>query len=109
MSMVQGAPITPQDDFNEITQLIAAARQRAVQTVNTTLIELYWQVGRTISRKIAQVEWGDGVVTQLAAHLAREQPGLRGFTSRNLFRMRQFYEAYQAGNTSFCTDTCAIS
>jgi len=38
--MVQGAPITPQDDFNEITQLIAAARQRAVQTVNTTLIEL---------------------------------------------------------------------
>jgi hypothetical protein len=107
--MVQGAPITPQDDFNEITQLIAAARQRAVQTVNTTLIELYWQVGRTISRKIAQVEWGDGVVTQLAAHLAREQPGLRGFTSRNLFRMRQFYEAYQAGNTSFCTDTCAIS
>jgi len=91
----QGAPITPQDDFNEITQLIAAARQRAVQAVNTSLIELYWQVGRTISRKIAQAEWGDGVVTELAAHLARVQPGLRGFTSRNLFRMRQFYEAYQ--------------
>jgi len=80
--------------------LIAAARQRAVQAVNTSLIELYWQVGRTISRKIAQAEWGDGVVTELAAHLAahlaRVQPGLRGFTSRNLFRMRQFYEAYQA-------------
>jgi len=29
----------PQDDFNEITQLIHAARQRAVQAVNTALIE----------------------------------------------------------------------
>jgi len=96
MSKVQGSPVTPQDDFKEITQLIAAARQRAVQAVNTSLIELYWQVGRSISRKISQAEWGDGVVTQLAAHLAREQPGLRGFTRPNLFRMKQFYKAYQA-------------
>ncbi|PIX05445.1 MAG: DUF1016 domain-containing protein, partial [Gallionellales bacterium CG_4_8_14_3_um_filter_54_18] len=54
----------------------------------------YWQVGQFISRKIQQAEWGDGVVAQLAEHLALTQPGLRGFTSRNLFRMRQFYEAY---------------
>lgn len=89
------SPLIPQDDFAEITQLIAAARQRAVQAVNVALIELYWQVGQTISRKIASAEWGDGVVAQLAAHLAQTQPGLRGFTRPNLFRMRQFYEAYQ--------------
>ena len=88
-------PLTPQSDFNEITQLIHAARQCAVLAVNTALIELYWQVGQFISRKIEQAEWGDGVVTQLAEHLARTQPGLRGFTGRNLFRMRQFYEAYR--------------
>lgn len=88
-------PLIPQDDFTEITQLIATARQRAVQAVNTTLIELYWQVGLTISGKIEQAEWGDGVVAQLAAHLAHTQPGLRGFTRSNLFRMRQFYEAYR--------------
>ena len=87
--------LIPQDDFNEITQMIATARQRAVQSVNTTLIELYWQVGQTISRKIERAEWGDGVVAQLAEHLAHTQPGLRGFTQRNLFRMRQFYEAYR--------------
>lgn len=81
--------------FNEITQLIIAARQRAVQAVNTELIELHWQVGAYISRKIEAAEWGDGVVAQLAAHLARTQPGLRGFTRPNLFRMRQFYEAYR--------------
>jgi hypothetical protein len=57
-----------------------AARLRAVQAVNTTLIDLYWQVGQTISQKIAQAQWGDGVVAQLAAHLAQTQPGLRGFS-----------------------------
>jgi predicted nuclease of restriction endonuclease-like (RecB) superfamily len=89
---------TPQPpDFADIAQLIATARQRAVQAVNTTLIELYWQIGEHISRKIAASEWGDGVVDQLARYLAQTQPGLRGFTRRNLFRMRQFYEAY-AGN-----------
>ena len=86
---------TPQPaDFSEIAQLIAAAKQRAVQAVNTTLIELYWQIGQRISRKVAAAEWGDGVVAQLAHYLAQTQPGLRGFTRRNLFRMRQFYEAY---------------
>lgn len=88
-------PLVLQTDFTEITQLIVAARARAVQAVNTALIDLYWQVGQTISQKIAQAQWGDGVVAQLAEHLAQTQPGLRGFTARNLFRMRQFFEAYQ--------------
>lgn len=66
-----------------------------MQAVNTTLIDLYWQIGEVISRRIAAAEWGEGVVDQLAAHIARTQPGQQGFTRRNLFRMRQFYEAYQ--------------
>ncbi|MBH2018602.1 MAG: DUF1016 family protein [Burkholderiales bacterium] len=88
-------PLVLQTDFTEITQLIIAARARAVQAVNTALIDLYWQVGQTINQKIAQAQWGDSVVALLAAHLAQTQPGLRGFTARNLFRMRQFYEAYR--------------
>ena len=81
--------------FTEIVQLITTAKQRAIQAVNTSLIDLYWQVGEIISRKIATAEWGDGVVTQLADHIAQTQPGLRGFTRANLFRMRQFYETYK--------------
>lgn len=81
--------------FDEVVQIIIAARQRAIQTVNTHLIDLYWQVGEYISRKIEQAEWGEGVVTELADHLARTQPGLRGFTRPNLFRMRQFYDSYR--------------
>jgi predicted nuclease of restriction endonuclease-like (RecB) superfamily len=52
-------------------------------------------VGAHISRKLETAEWGDAVVQQLADYLARTQPGLRGFTRRNLFRMRQFYETYR--------------
>jgi len=85
----------PETDFSEILRLVAEARLRAVKAVNTTLIELYWQVGEVISRKISGAEWGEGVVGQLASHIARTQPALRGFTRPNLFRMRQFYEAYR--------------
>lgn len=86
---------TDQPDFSEVVHLIAAARQHAYQVVNTTLIELYWQIGAYISNKIKAAEWGDGVVDALAQHLAVTQPNLQGFTRRNLFRMRQFYETYQ--------------
>lgn len=85
---------TPSPDFHEILDLIAAARQRAYQAVNTALIDLYWQVGEHLSRKIASAEWGEGVVDQLARHIATIQPGLRGFTRSNLLRMRQFYQTY---------------
>jgi predicted nuclease of restriction endonuclease-like (RecB) superfamily len=59
------------------------------------LIDLYWQVGEYISRKIEAAEWGDGVVPRLAAYIARTQPGMRGFTASNIFRMKKFYETYQ--------------
>ena len=86
-------------DFAEIARLIESARHQALQAVNTTLIDLYWQVGAHISRKLETAEWGDGVVQQLADYLARTQPGLRGFTRSNLFRMRQFYETYREDET----------
>ena len=83
-----------QASFREITELIQSAKQRAYQAVNTELVNLYWQVGEYISRKITAAEWGEGVVDQLARYLAQTQPGLRGFTRPNLFRMRQLYETY---------------
>ncbi len=82
--------------FAEVLALIEAARIRAYQAVNAELVSLYWQLGEHISRKIEQAEWGDGVVDELVATLARRYPGLRGFTRPNLFRMRQFYEAYRS-------------
>lgn len=89
------SPRFVQSDFAEIVALIENARQTSYQAVNTALIELYWQVGAYISDKIAAAQWGDAVVEQLANHLALTQPNVKGFTRRNLFRMRQFYETYK--------------
>jgi hypothetical protein len=57
--------------FAEVLQLIYASRNKALQAVSTVLIDLYWEVGATISRKIRAAEWGDGVVEQLATYIAR--------------------------------------
>jgi predicted nuclease of restriction endonuclease-like (RecB) superfamily len=84
-----------EQQFNEIAQLIHAARFRALKSVNVELINLYWQVGEYISTKVESAEWGTGVVSQLALFLRRTQPDLKGFSDKNLWRMKQFYETYQ--------------
>ena len=85
----------PQSDFTEVVQLIEAARQRVNRTVNAELIDLYWQIGEYVSRKIATDTWGKSTVKALASYIQLHQPGLRGFSPQNIWRMRQFYEAYR--------------
>ena len=81
--------------FDEIVELIRAARQQAARAVNTELIELYWRIGDYLHRKIESDGWARGTVVQLAAHIAQREPGLRGFSPQNLWRMRQFFVAYR--------------
>lgn len=95
-SKSSGVVVGDEARFAEVVSLIEAARSRVYQAVNTELVSLYWQLGEYITRKITSAEWGDGVVAELAASLARRFPGLRGFTRSNLFRMRQFFEAYRS-------------
>lgn len=80
--------------FDEVTQLISNARSRVLRLANTALIDLYWNVGRHISERIASAEWGEGVVKQLAEYIAKTAPDLKGFSDKNLWRMKQFYETY---------------
>ena len=89
------AVVSPLPDFDVVLGLITAARTRAVASVNTTLIELYWSIGEFITQKIANDGWGRGTVEELAEHIRRRQPNARGFSVQNLWRMRQFYETYR--------------
>ncbi len=81
--------------FRAVVGMIQAARGRALQAVNTELVDLYWQVGEFISGKIETAAWGEGVVDELARFIARRHPDIKGFTRPNLFRMRQFYQTYR--------------
>jgi predicted nuclease of restriction endonuclease-like (RecB) superfamily len=81
--------------FAEVVEMIQQARGHAFTAVNATVVGLYWRIGEYISRKLDAAAWGEGVVDKLAQYIQRRQPNLRGYTRRNLFRMRQFYDAYR--------------
>lgn len=83
------------ESFAEVVAMIQEARGQALTAVNTALIDLYWRVGEYISRKLETAAWGEGVVDELARYIQRRHPNIRGFTRRNLFRMRQLFEAYR--------------
>lgn len=83
------------DQFDEIVTMIQHARNEVVRLANASLIDLYWRVGRYISDKISISEWGDGVVKQLADYIERNSPEVKGFSDKNLWRMKQFYETYK--------------
>lgn len=59
------------------------------------MINLYWNIGKYISKKIEQSEWGDSVVTELANYIQHNEPEIKGFSDKNMWRMRQFYETYK--------------
>lgn len=81
--------------FTVIIQLIKQSRTNAIRAVNTELINLYWNIGEYISKKIAQSEWGDSVVTELAKYIQYNEPEIKGFSDKNIWRMKQFYETYK--------------
>ena len=84
--------------FDEVLTLIRAARQRVAKAANTEVIDLYWRIGQYLHHKIAADGWAKGTVVQLATYIAQREPGKRGFSSQNLWRMRQFFEAYPASS-----------
>jgi len=84
-----------QNNFNEVLTLIQQAKQKAYTQANSTLITLYWDLGAFISLKTTKENWGKGVVKELAEYIKQKDPTLKGFTDKNLWRMRQFYQTYK--------------
>lgn len=82
-------------DFSKLITIIDDARSRALKAVNAELIQMYWDVGACLSDLCAQSEFGDGIIDQVASFIARENPNIKGFNRRGLYRMKQFYEAYR--------------
>lgn len=84
----------PVADFQQVLTIVNEARSRALRAVNAEMIQMYWNVGEYLSKLCADASYGDKVIPEVAAYIAHEAPGLKGFTQRGLFRMKQFYEAY---------------
>ncbi|YCH07312.1 PDDEXK nuclease domain-containing protein [Arthrobacter sp. alpha11c] len=77
-----------------LKERVRAARQTALRTVNTQLIELYWSIGKTVLERQQVEQWGSGVMGRLAEDLRAEFPEMKGLSRRNLFYMRAFAAAW---------------
>ncbi len=77
-----------------LKEKIRSAQIRGSIAVNKELIKLYWEIGKEIIEKQEQEGWGGNVLEKVAKDLQGEFPGIEGFSRRNTFRMRAFYEAY---------------
>jgi predicted nuclease of restriction endonuclease-like (RecB) superfamily len=81
--------------LDEILEKIHTARHSMLKSVSKETVVLYWNIGKSISEKVLQEQWGKSVVEKLAKDLQSEFPGIRGFSARNIWRMKTFYEYYQ--------------
>jgi len=77
-----------------IKQKIKSAQLRAAVSVNTQLMELYWELAKEIVEKQKEASWGDAILTQLATDLKLSFPDIRGFSRRNLYAIRQWHLFY---------------
>jgi predicted nuclease of restriction endonuclease-like (RecB) superfamily len=80
--------------LDDVKERIRSAQYEALKAVNKELIGLYWDIGRMIVERQRGETWGKSVVERLATDLQREFPGIQGFSSQNLWYMRQFYLEY---------------
>ena len=92
--------LTRNDGYRQLLEQISGVytqgQIRAVQAVNTQLVETYWQVGRHIvefeQEGNLRAEYGKALLSQLAADLGVRHG--KGFNRSNLIYMRMFYLRY---------------
>ncbi|MDX8413360.1 MAG: DUF1016 N-terminal domain-containing protein, partial [Mariprofundales bacterium] len=82
--------------FARIRDILEFARTRVARTVNSTQVIANWLIGREIveeqQRGKHRADYGKQLVTQLSKQLTASYG--RGWSSQNLFYMKQFYQCY---------------
>ncbi len=80
--------------INALKRTIKSARQKLAATLNTQVLELYWEIGKEISSK--QNTWVLNIIENVAKELNSEFPDMKGFSRRNLYAIRQWYLFYNS-------------
>ena len=93
MSNIDRVEIT---EFQQVQGIISLHRSNALQTVNNENLLTAWEVGSFVSARLKNSVWGSKTVKQLSEYLRVQDPTLRGYSSRNIYNMVAFYEAYSS-------------
>ena len=86
--------IKPTKQFSEVLNTIKSVREKVYKQVNASLIQLYWDIGKYVSQKVENENWGKSIVQELSEYIQKNEPGIKGFSDRNIWTMKQFYETY---------------
>lgn len=78
--------------FEDIKKRIREANYKAFKAFNNELIQLYWDIGKQIVEKQEQKGWGKSVVETLAGDLQKEFAGSQGYSTSNLWRMKNSHQ-----------------
>lgn len=82
------------DDVQAIKQAILQSQYQAARRANALQLGLYYSVCGFVSERVESGRWGEGALKAVSGQLQRELPGLRGFSERNLYYMKTFYEVW---------------
>jgi predicted nuclease of restriction endonuclease-like (RecB) superfamily len=80
--------------FTALKEQIHTAQIKAAVTVNKELLITYWNLGKAISEKQQQTNWGEGMIDQLSIDLLKEFPAIKGFSRTNLYYIKKWYVFY---------------
>jgi predicted nuclease of restriction endonuclease-like (RecB) superfamily len=80
--------------LDDLKKKIRKARQKAAIVVNTELLAIYWEIGRTIIHQQQAAGWGKKIVGTLSKDLRVEFTDMKGFSERNLVYMQTFANAW---------------
>jgi predicted nuclease of restriction endonuclease-like (RecB) superfamily len=94
MSKEVSTELTYKQLLVSIKQQVKSAQAKAALVVNSSLIQLYWNLGKMITDNQALFEGRNNYVEQLAKDLRAEFPEMKGFSRSNLFYIRKFYQFY---------------
>lgn len=78
----------------DIKSKIHEAQRKVAFSINSQLIELYWDIGKSIAEKQEKANWGSNFIEKVAKELKHEFPRIKGFSRRNLYAMSQWYRFY---------------
>ena len=94
MSIELSTELTYKQLLVTIKQQVQSAQAKAALAVNSSLIQLYWSMGKMIAENQALFEGRNNYVEQLAKDLRAEFPKMKGFSRSNLFYIRKFHQFY---------------
>lgn len=86
--------------YNDIKLLVEESKRKVYKMVNTEMINLYWSIGKMIVDKQGETEkakYKDYIIQELSMRLTSKFG--KGFSKRNLERMRKFYVCYPIATT----------